>query len=323
MANRHILLVPLDGSRLSEAALPYAEAVARARHDSLQLLTVIEREDSGLVGASQPVLEYIERVRREGMEEYLQVTARHIAERGIEASALVETGNAAEQVVATAEKLNASMVVMSTHGRGGLERWLVGSVADKVMRLNERPTLLVTRRELDMPAAPSTVAIRRVMVPLDGSPLAEQALQPAVELAQRADAKLFLVRVERWFPYWTGAPEDAPYIADTDKPQAQAAKDYLTRLLRSLPPGIQPEIQVLRGTPADNLIAFARNNGIDVIVLTTRGYGGLRRLILGSVADRIVRAGTPVLLINPTAVQALDQAGEPVEARAGPASVPH
>ncbi len=322
MRSRKTVLVPLDGSALAEAALPYAVAVAEARHGSIELLCIVETDDEGLVGASSSdVLDYITRVRLEGMEEFLKVAARGIEEQGIPVTTRITTGNAADEIVATAENTRASMVVMSTHGRGGLDRWLIGSVADKVMRLSTCPTLLVQAAAEEPPRATKRVTFKRLIVPLDGSSLAERALKPAAELARETGAELILVRVESWFPSWL-AGDMVPYPVGIDEAMGQAAEDYLAHVRNRLSAGVQTSAHVMRGVASDSLAVFAHENAIDLIVMTTHGRGGLRRLVMGSVADRLVRSETPVLLIKPRPVRSRQATSKrhssPTQATAAP-----
>lgn len=292
------ILVPLDGSSAAEAALPYAEAVATAMGASLRLFGVVEPEDTGRPIWSVEVGERADREQAQhaALLQTLTDVAAALRERGFVAEVTVARGDPADEIVAAADERMAAMVVMATHGRGGIDRLLVGSVADKVMRMCTRPVLLV-RPPAAAERAPAP-ALRRLMVPLDGSPLAESALPLAAELAAAAGATLTLVRVE---PFTTvgATPTAAPIdVAGIEEARAAAAESYLGEVHQRLPAGLRVERRVLRGVPSETLIRFAQQENVDLVVMSTHGRGGLRRLVLGSTADRLVRAGVPTLLVR-------------------------
>ncbi len=299
------ILVPLDCSPAAEAVLPYAEAIARATGASIRLLGVAERVSTGLLGVPADVAPHLEQRRREIIEQYLNVTAAGVRDRGASVSITVEEGDPVSVIVAVAAgEHESAMIVMATHGRGGLDRLLIGSVADKVMRLAANPTLLVRP---DAVPTEGALTLRRLMVPLDGSALAEGALAPAAALAQALGASLTLARVEPWVAARIAPYGYLPDIGRFDEDAAAAAEAYLEEVQGRMPRGTRFERIVLRGSPAEMLVDLARNDGMDLTVMTTHGWGGLRRLVLGSVADRMVRAGAPVLLIRPPAVAAADR----------------
>ena len=308
------ILTCLDGSHEAEAALPYALAVATAERATVQLITVVDSESGNpLFWRTGEDTEWIEG-QRQSAERYLDGKAWALRTQGLEASSLVTRGSAAEEILRAAEAPNVSMVVMATHGHGGVQRWVLGSVADKVMRMSHRPTLLV--RAPDVLGPPATVALRRLALPLDGSPLAEEALAPAVELAQAAGAEVLLVRAEQWIvtsmSRWGGEATYVPNLEEMEEETAAMAQDYLAGVRQRLPASIRAKVFVLRGFAVQELEVFFDEQQIDLVVMTTHGRRGLPRLVLGSTADRLVRAGVPILLIHPAEASAgaLSVAGE-------------
>jgi nucleotide-binding universal stress UspA family protein len=187
------------------------------------------------------------------------------------------------------------MVVMATHGRGGLQRMIVGSVADKVMRMGTRPVLLV--RPQERPAL-KPIALRQIMVALDGSPLAERALPLAVDISRATGATMLLVRVEPFVTAGSAPYETVPDFTRLEDEAAAAAEAYLRKVAADLPQGVHAETFVLRGFSAATLIEFAEKEGVDLVVVSTHGRGGLRRMAMGSTADRVVRSGTSTLLVR-------------------------
>jgi nucleotide-binding universal stress UspA family protein len=237
---------------------------------------------------------------RSAVKSYLDAIAGGLRERGIRVTRHVASGDPVEAIVGDAMVEPASLIVMATHGRGGAERWIVGSVADKVMRLATCPTLLVRSPEPNR--ATQSVRLRRLLASLDGSPLAETALPVAADLAQASGAELVLARVEPWLASRMGDFEFAGYAADIGRMEeevASAASNYLAQQRDRLPPGVAARAVVLRGIAAAGLRNLIEQESIDLVVMSTHGRGGLRRLVLGSVADRLVRSGVPVLLVRP------------------------
>jgi nucleotide-binding universal stress UspA family protein len=305
------LLVPLDGSAQAEAALPYAVVLAQATGAPITLLSVVDIElVRTLVAGHAPALQArIDASLREPVQVYLGTVAANLATRDVAVTAKVLIGDPLDEILAEAA-LSKSTIVIATHGHGGVQRLIVGSVADKIMRLSARPTLVVRAQETAN--APQQVAFRRLMVPLDGSPLAETALPPAVELAAATDATMLLVRAEpfvatMWVPEYALGEG-----AKLEQPVAATADAYLAETkCRCIPAGTQANAVLLRGAPARELVDVVTRERVDLVVMTTHGRGGARRLILGSVADRLIRSGVPVLLIRP----ATPASGENVASR--------
>jgi len=299
MTEQQRLLVPLDGSEVAEAALPYAEALARVLGGSLHLLAVVEREPGGPFALAPEIRDQLAQGQIQGMTEYLATVARELGGRGVVAGTeTVETieGHATEEILAAADRIAAGMVVMATHGRGGLQRLVLGSVADKVMRTAHQPTLLISARE--DARVRQGIQLRRIAVPLDGSPLAEAALAPAATLAAAAGARLVLLRVQSLPVTATMADGYVPDLSAVEAELERQAQQYLAEMQGHLPAGVAADIAVLRGVPTATLADYLEENAVDLVVMTTHGRGGVRRLAMGSTADRLVRLGLPVLLIR-------------------------
>jgi nucleotide-binding universal stress UspA family protein len=168
------------------------------------------------------------------------------------------------------------------------------------MRMSRRPTLLMCP-PVGMPAEP-LAHLSRMMVPLDGSCLAEQALAYGAGLARALGAHLTLVRAEAWLNPEVLPAGYLPHIAHLDAEVTEAATAYLTEALHRLPPDIDAGTRILRGSPGEVLTAYAEQQSVNLVVMSTHGRSGLRPPTLGSTADRMVRCGVPTLLIHPTPV---------------------
>lgn len=277
------LLVPLDGSPNSEAALPYARALTSATGAALTLL--MARPLPPARSRSEPeTTAYLE-----GIAEPLRAAGLRVDTRTLE-------GEAATVILEMAARLDVAAVVMATHGRGGIARLVAGSVAGRVLRESLRPTLVIRP-----PVGKTVAALRRIIVPLDGSPVAEAALAPAMDLARAAQAAVTLLRVAPPGPAGQAAIDGAGVLLDVARIEEQhgrAAGLYLAEVRATLPADVRIEAMVLRGAPGAVLTEVLGGGGVDLAVMSTHGRGGLHRLVMGSVAEQVVRAGVPVLLVR-------------------------
>ncbi|MDI3341797.1 MAG: universal stress protein [Sphaerobacter sp.] len=281
------VVVPLDGSPLAEEALPYAAAIAERSQAPLHLLRVIPPDAPAAAE---------EEARR-----YLREKARTFGDR-VQLS--VHIGHPAEQIIDSAAEMSDPIIVMTTRGRSGIGRWIYGSVADQVVRAAEVPVLLIRS---GMPRR-ATDTFRRILVPLDGSAYAEAALPVAVQLARAFDAELVLVRVAETSQIYRTLTPTAPTpiaVETLDEIAAQVrseARSYLHQVAERLQrEGVRVQSEVLEGFPTEQLLAYERDQTVDLVVMATHGRSGVSRLVFGSVAERILRLGqTPVMMVKPT-----------------------
>jgi nucleotide-binding universal stress UspA family protein len=265
------ILVPLDGSDLAEQALPYAHQLAEPGCQLILLEVGQDEDDLGLL------------------------------ERHANSCASLETavGDPAEQILRVANDLGVGLIVMTTHGRGALGRWAFGSVADAVTRTSPVPVFVVRPQDGETEIAP---AIQRVVVPLDGSPVAEEALPTAMSLARRLRVPAHLVTaidVTKIVPVEI-MPTMAFDAALYEETIAQIEADATTRLTQSAEQlqheGVVTTWAVLHGSPFLAITDAVRPG--DVIVMTSRGLGGAKRWLLGSVAETLIRESpVPVVVV--------------------------
>ncbi len=294
------ILVPLDGSKLAEQALPHAEALAHTLEARLILARVPETLVVPVMSGGIWVTREIE--SNEAQERALRYVEEVAARPGLQ-DLQVETATPHHPVAAglikTIEETDSRLVVMTTHGHSGIGRWVFGSVADKMIHAAPTPLYLV-RAQQTRPAPPQFL---RVVVPLDGSELAEAALPSATELARATGAAISLVRVPTLPVYVTAVPETAGWIPDLLRETALEAKTYLTEQaesLRSSGLDVSSDVElVVSGGVAEGIMSFARQQRADVIVMSTHGRSGLGRWVFGSVADRVLRAADiPIWLVR-------------------------
>jgi nucleotide-binding universal stress UspA family protein len=293
MPVRGPVLLPLDGSELAEGALPYALALARAMKMAVVLLSVFEafpeHTDANVRGLAADARErarahatgYLERVRRQIGDVPVTVEVRE--------------GDAPDEILKAVEELGARYLALSTHGRAGISRWRYGSTAGQLLHASVVPMLVVGPRVLERRQA--DVTFKHIMVPLDGRPLSEVAIPVARELAEALGARISLVEVVGWaiqtYPY---ALPDA-YLPQLDQDWEAAANEYLRIWTRQLK-GVPVEAFVLHGPTTDALTSFV-GMAVDLVVMATRARTGLARAVLGSVADRMLHAEAPVMLVRP------------------------
>lgn len=289
-----VIVVPVDGSELSERAIPVAVALARGLSATLHLLTVWESEDEDLERHFPALAADLARSAESYYADYLSRIAAKAG--GATVVAQVRSGRPAEQILAYASELGARFIVMSTHGRSGLSRWWYGSVTDRIVHTSFTPVVVVGPHAL---RDAGTYAIRHIATPLDGSPLSEAAILTAVELASAVGARLTLVRAVRWaaqaYPYTL--PE--AYVPQLDAELEAGARAYLDRVRANIEASLSVDTEVVRGVIADSLMEFCERAAVDLVVMSTHGRSGLARATLGSVADRLLHGPCPVALIRP------------------------
>lgn len=304
-ATLRTILVPLDGSVAAEQALPLATAIARRTGASLHLVQIEPRA----LSPRHRVPAWDAALRQRALV-YLRETAERVRADGVDASVAVRGGAIAAGLLREAERHGAGLVVMTTHGHGPVGRAWFGSIADEMIRTAGMPVLLVRSRAQ---GEATTREVSRVVVPLDGSPLAEQALEHAAALARAFDAPVALARVVGGQEAGRGVPAEARSSAgagatapESEPPRAAEeaeAEAYLERTARRFAAehDVRVEHALLRGEfPADAILSFPREPETEIIALTTHGLSGVRRLLLGSVADKVVRAAAgPVLVFRP------------------------
>ncbi len=313
-----LILVPLDGSAESEAAIPYAITLGRALNASLRLLSVVDSQTGYPFPRVGPPVDEVIDLLRDQLRSYLAERLASLQAQGLDASTAVAEGNPAEEILRDAAQVHASLIAMATHGRSGLQRWVLGSVTDKVMRSAQVPTLLVPSLDQRSPVEP--VDLRTLLLPLDGSSLAEAAIAPGVRLAEALGAKLLLLRIEPPVNSPANPGSDGSWQAqqaETERDAERLAREYIAAVRSHVPPAVECEGIVERGNVTPALEAAIAKRRVDLVVMSTHGRGGLTRLVLGSNADRLVRAGVPTLLVRSLAVPESHVAKGGVGASAG------
>ena len=293
------ILVPLDGSALSDRAVPFAESLAKRAGGQLLLVRAVDTWtllDGGRSGRREHEL-------RLEAERQLAAASHTLQENGLDVAWSVTLGEPAMVIAETRHANVSDLIVMSTHGRGGLGRLAYGSVAERVLRLGACPVLLIPP---EVQASWRSPVSGPIVVPLDGSPLAEEALQPAGKLAQLFGAPLSVVQVIEPPPVtaydgWNVAP--VQYL-DVEQ-WAEEARPYAEGVVQGLrSSGYAAEAQTLTGYAAATIDRHVRDKQAVAVVMASHGRSGIVRMVLGSVAQGVVqRTSVPVLVVTPAAIR--------------------
>jgi len=296
------ILVPLDGSPFGEHALPLALTLARRAGASLQLAHVQVLPASIFVERRANVENTRDPRAMEKAKDYLDNVAKRLTgAANVAVTPIVLVGGIVDALTTHVTNTGVDLVVMTTHGRGPLSRFWLGSVADEFIRRSPTPVLLVRPRETPADFA-RELNLRKLLVPLDGSAVGEQILEPAVALGSLLEAEVTLLRVVpppaftvyEPMGYGAGLPPEP-----SQEEQGRHARSYLDKVAARLRPQSRVVFtQVVVGRePAEAILEEAQSQGSDLVALATHGRKGLPRLLLGSVADKVIRAATiPVMV---------------------------
>ena len=296
------ILVPLDGSKTAEKVLPYARYLAGKFKVPVELLAVVDIAEVATHTVSEKArfLDTIidDAVRR--LTSYLGSVATTFA--GTDVRCLVEKGKAEDTIVEKAATDKAMLITMATHGRSGLNRFLLGSVAEKVLRGMANPLLLI--RATEEAKSEGEAMLKSVIVPLDGSELAEGVLPMAAGMAKKLDLEIELFRTYH-IPYNVYGGEEGSYVENYEELLARVrdeAAQYLDKKAADLKKlGITKVSCVTKeGLAADEIILLGQKTPDNLIAMSSHGRSGVKRWVLGSVAEAVVRhCGDPVLITRP------------------------
>ena len=307
------ILVPLDGSPLAESVLPQVVELANLRKAEVVLVRVVLAHN--LPGAN-PADAQVRAV--ESAQGYLTKIEAGLAAQGLTVQDVVRYGHAAEEILDHTRTNGIDLIAMSTHGRSGFRRWVLGSVAETVARHAPVPVLLLRARSLTASpeevraheprqaprldtAAP--VRIRHILCPVDLSPLDRDVLQSAGAMAQRFGADLTVLHAV--YDPWDVACSHIPHapLEQLRGEMIRFAEDTVQREVRRVLHGTpRTAVVVVAGPPFHQINRFARAHAVDLIVMGTKGLTGLDHFLMGSTAEQVVRtAPCPVLSIHAAA----------------------
>jgi nucleotide-binding universal stress UspA family protein len=294
------ILVPLDGSNLSEVALPYAEELAGQLGSEIILVYVTQLNQDPYKNLNQSYLQKIVEVTKARANRYSNKPGIGST---IEVKLVILSGHPAEKIVEYADAENIGLIVMATHGQSGIKRWALGSVADKVVRAVTKPVILI-RAKGARPDVREKGILKKVLIPLDGSQAGEAIIPYIEELASRLKIKVILFQVLA-----RGYATVNNYIPLTDQ-QIESDKAFATAYLNNIGARLKEmstasdieerlSVEIRFGNAAERIIQFADEMQVDLVAMTTHGRSGVKRQVFGSVAERVLHEGnTPLLLVR-------------------------
>jgi nucleotide-binding universal stress UspA family protein len=291
------VLVPLDGSKLAEEILPLAEHVSSGLNIPLHLLTVMRQDSIAATrGAGSDAIKKASQKAQDYLSVVSERVSRSVGPENVKIS--VKIGKVADAIVQEAESVPETLIALSSHGRSGLTRMVLGSVADKVLHGTNAPVFLYSPRE-DVPVRQAE-DLNTVIVPLDGSELAEQALPHAAALGKALKLRVVLVRVTSTLADLAsdGFYEVTQVLVDEVEKEAI---DYLDQKVSTLRQQGLTDVdrRHLTGSAASKIIDSARATPGSFIAMCTHGRSGVQRWVLGSVANQVVsHVAVPVLVIR-------------------------
>ena len=296
------MLVPLDGSELAESVLPYAAALAARVGLELTLFHVSPSQEEEFAPIHEAYMERAVAMARRLSEEAQQTGGIPAEHERVAVRSEMASGQPAEEILRYAEASGTDVVLMATRGRSGITRWAMGSVALKVLAASKVPVWLV-RAGIPEQTVHEKWPIKKMVVPLDGSELAESVLPHVESLAQQLDAasvEIVLVAVcEATMPpslYPTGPPDleaDLARCRESNERYFSAVEQPLRTA------GLTVRSETLLGRAADEIVDYAKTTEADLIVMATHGRSGISRWVYGSVAEKVLLgASSPILLVR-------------------------
>lgn len=302
------VLIPLDGSQFAEKVLLELPRFIEPGKSWVELVGVLEIGRYAPAMAEYGPLRALAELRTQ-YESYFEQTRQTLQEKGYLVNTAIVEGDAAEAIINSANLCDADLIAMTTHGRSGIARWTLGSIADRVIHNTSLPVLLIHSQ-----AKARNLDVQRILVPLDGSAFAEMALPYARSLAKEHHAKMHLLQAV--------SPSDVEYAitrlptqSETERAMQRRfalADTYLEHIAADLRhSGIQVETEVLFGDPARNIEESADKHAVDLVVISTHGRTGLGRWVHGSVANHVIcNTRVPLLVVRALT----EKAPEPVAA---------
>jgi nucleotide-binding universal stress UspA family protein len=288
----------MDESKLAEQVLPYARYLAKALAIPVELLEVVDPDELKLL-ANPEQGRYVDTLladKRASARNYLETIAGSFQEARV--TFAVENGKAEELIIDKVAADKDALIVMATHGRSGIQRWLLGSVADKVLHGSTNHLFLI--RATEQGKTEGEAPLKKVIVPLDGSPLAEKVMPHVIELGKKMRLEVVFLRAYA-LPPAISADEYGTYSEALFNQLEAEAKDYLAEKIKEVEQGGLKNVSsvVDLGYGAEEITSLARKTPDNFIAMSTHGRSGVTRWVLGSVTERVVRhSGDPVLIIR-------------------------
>jgi len=280
------VLLPVDDATSATAVLHHAGALANRTDATVRLLNVADTAHDSVTATDGEVVDALERAGRKVVDE----AAETLETLGVEYATDVVQGSPAETIVDYATRYEYDLVAMATRGRGGLSRYLLGSVTEKVIRLSSVPVLTLASENGRL-----TFPYERILVATDGSRQATNAVDHALALAETVDATVHALSVVDD----AGVGPDVRAVLSEEVAE-RAAREAVEAVVDAAPPGVDVVTGIEHGQPAARIREYVESNDVHAVVLGTTGRRGVDRVLLGSVAEQTARASpVPVFTVRP------------------------
>lgn len=292
------ILVPLDGSQLAERALMPALALAKAHDGEVLLLRVPVFANEYVTTAAGLgfTIEKEHSQKRETCTNYLRAIRQTHVEFDTPIRYKMVDGDPASVIVDQVHEEDIDLIVMTTHGHTGFTRWMFGSVTERVLRAAPCPVL----------AFRDEITPTKILIPLDGSPLAEQSIRPALSIARCFESEVALLQVQVPFLDLDQEQQDEvlgekqEWMFTTTEAMHRTALNYLEGLQKQFAtPDVPLRYAVTSNLAADGILIFAEKYEFNLIVMTTHGFTGLGRWDYGSTTSKVMRDAHQAMLIIP------------------------
>ena len=289
------ILVPLDGSKLSETILPFASEIARKADAEVVVATAIQ--PIGIWDATATAINWEH--EEKSAKDYLDSAVERLTGDGLRVRPIFLHGDASEVILEAAEKESADLITMTTHGRSGIMRWLLGSVADRVVQHSKVPVALIRVGE-DNPVP--SAKVERILVPLDGSDVSAGILPFVKEYARLFDSSLVLYHAVSPVGTYPGfETANAQVVGELLEETQKEGTEMLSQAAEKLKSeGFKTQTAISIELAADGILNAAEQSKAGLVAIGTHGRSGVTRTVLGSVANAVLRRSKlPVLLIHP------------------------
>ena len=309
------MLIPVDGSKLAESAFIYAKELAGRLGSNVTILHVVDPRESETLPMHRAYVNHSAEIVRRRVSDIQKRLGKKQGTGEPRVSGEVAVGHAAEEILRYTAEKGVDLIVMSTHGRTGMWRWVLGSVADKVLRASPVPVLLVRSETAEKGGFEKWTEIT-VVVPLDGSLLAESVLPHVQALAQQVGNEMLNVVLVR-----VCEPPAMPAVAGPEVPFdwqklmdenwaacKKVTKEYLTGVethLKQTGLSVRSEaIEQVKLSVAEEIVEYADKIPYSLVVMATHGRSGASRWAYGSIAHKVLTgSSSPVLMVRPSSAK--------------------
>jgi nucleotide-binding universal stress UspA family protein len=286
------IMVPLDGSSAAEMVLPYAEEMVSKFNSELCLVSVAEPTSAESDHLFRTYLQAIHDKVRTALKDWG-------AKPGTPVNVEVRFGKPADEILTYVADKNISLLVMASRGRSGEGPWLLGNIASKVLRATTKPVLLV-RKEAPAEGLQRKRLIKKILVPLDGSKVAEQIVPHAEGLATAMGGEVILFQAYESLGRMLSGEGFRVMSEEVNKRREEEAKAYIKSIAKPFrEKGLTVLEVVASRDAAEEILGYAESSVVDIITMSTHGRSGIKRWVFGSVTDKVLHAGDmPVLVVR-------------------------